>query len=322
MPGVKISDLTGAPSLLPSDEFPIARGGTTLKVSASLVINSTNENTSRITELSANTIFVQNSDTIDLLYDSQTRLLSADLGQYLDLRSRTVLLPEVIEVPPGLVAPFAAFAAPTGWLACNGDIVPNGPGTVQGKTHDFSRLFSVLGTIYGTTAGTLPDLRGNFVRGYGINGSDPAIRSSFFGAQQRDSFQGHKHAIYDPSHDHNYSDPTHGHGVADPGHTHTYRGGKEAKADSKHGDDSKSDDNGNGNKYDTSNEKTNVRVLNSTVNIDILNQVTGVRVQNPISDAQDSLDPSGSTGPSAGIAPRVDHETRPNNIAMLYCIKY
>jgi microcystin-dependent protein len=322
MPGVKISDLTQAPSLLPADEFAIARGGTTLKVSASLVINSTNENTSRINELSANTIFVQNSNTIDLFYDNQTRMLSADLGSYLDLRSRTVLLPNTVEIPPGLVAPFAAISAPMGWLACDGTIVPNGPGTVQGKTFDFSRLHSVVGTTYGTTPGTLPDLRGNFVRGYGVNGSDPAIRSSFFGKQQRDSFQGHKHAIHDPSHDHPYSDPSHTHGVFDPGHDHTYRGGKEAKADSKHGDDQKADDNNKGNQYQTSKERTNIRILNSTVNIDILNQVTGVRVQNPISDAQNALDPSGSTGPSGGIAPRVDHETRPNNIAMLYCIKY
>ena len=54
---------------------------------------------------------------------------------------------------------------PTGWLVCDGSVVPNGSGTVQGVTADFSDLYTLLGTTYGT-AGTLPDLQGSFIRGW------------------------------------------------------------------------------------------------------------------------------------------------------------
>ena len=43
--------------------------------------------------------------------------------------------------------------------------MPNGSGTVQGVTADFSDLYTLLGTTYGS-AGTLPDLQGSFVRGW------------------------------------------------------------------------------------------------------------------------------------------------------------
>jgi microcystin-dependent protein len=69
--------------------------------------------------------------------------------------------------PVGVVVPFAGAEAkkpPFGWLVCNGDIVPNGSGTVQGLTADFSALYNVLGSSHGS-AGQLPDLRGRVVAG-------------------------------------------------------------------------------------------------------------------------------------------------------------
>lgn len=376
MPGIKISDLGGPVNLNRTDEFPIARGGATFKTNASSIFDRIDETRSVVSSLSSNLLTVNNSSTIDLFFDSATRTLSAELARTLDLSTRVVILPPVIATPPGLVCPFAAISAPIGWLECNGNVVPNGVGTVQGKTYDFRPLYNVLGSTYGSL-GRLPDLRGHFIRGYGVNNFDPSIRSGFFGQQQRDSFQGHKHAIhdpthahpifdpshnhpindpghahpiFDPTHAHSIIDPSHSHGVSDPGHKHGYRGGKEAKADSKHGDDSKSDDNGRGKSYDTTSERTNISinnqstgisivnnstgivvltnttsidVLNNTTGIVVLNDLTGVRVQNPISDGiAHGLDPAGSLGASGGLPPRVSHETRPNNIAMLYCIKY
>jgi microcystin-dependent protein len=328
MPGVKISALPGPATFTRTDEFPIARGGSTFKTNASNIFDKLDDLDSRVNTLSANPIFVDDSATIDLTFNSSTRRLSADLAQTLDLSTRTVVLPPVIALPPGLVCPFASLAAPIGWLVCNGDIIPNGTGTVQGKTYNFGPLYGVLGNTYGT-AGKLPDLRGLFVRGFGVNQADDGtppnrIRSNGFGTLQRDAFQGHKHFLHDPTHDHNYTEDPHTHGVNDPGHKHTYKGGEEAKADSKFGDDSKSDDDGDGNEYDTSDEKTNVTINSATTkNFNILNNVTGVRVQNPISDAEVfGQDPAGSTGKAFGVPPRTDHETRPNNMALLYCIKY
>jgi hypothetical protein len=68
-------------------------------------------------------------------------------------------------VPPGAVFHFAASTAPTGYLKANGDTIPNGTGTVQGITANFSALYQILGTTYGV-AGQLPDLRGEFIRGW------------------------------------------------------------------------------------------------------------------------------------------------------------
>ena len=60
--------------------------------------------------------------------------------------------------PTGSVIWFGGATAPTGYLKSNGDTIPNGSGTVQGVTADFSSLYAVVGA-------TLPDLRGEFVRG-------------------------------------------------------------------------------------------------------------------------------------------------------------
>ena len=334
MPGVKISALNPG-TLQRTDEFPIARGGSTLKTTAANIFDRLDDLDSRVNTLSANSIYVDDSPTIDLTFNSATRKLSADLAQNLDLSTRTVVLPPVIAIPPGLISPFAASTAPIGWLLCDGTVIPNGTSNVTqtdgtSKTYNFSPLYAVLGNTYGAP-GKLPDLRGLFVRGYGVHSTDNTatggtnrVRSDFFGQLQEDAFQGHKHYLHDPTHDHNYTEDPHTHGVNDPGHDHDYKGGDEAKADSKFGDDSKSDDDGDGNTYQTSDEKTNITIQSATTkNFNILHNVTGVRVQNPISDAEVfGQDPGGSTGSSAGVPPRTSYETRPTNMALLYCIKY
>lgn len=63
--------------------------------------------------------------------------------------------------PAGEVAPFATTTPPSGWLMCNGEAV---------SRVTFSRLFAAIGTRFGVGNGTstfnLPDLRGEFVRGW------------------------------------------------------------------------------------------------------------------------------------------------------------
>jgi len=89
-------------------------------------------------------------------------------------------------VPVGAVFHIATSTTPAGYLICNGNSVPNGNGTVQGITADYSALFSVLGSTYGS-AGSLPDLRGEFIRGWD-NGRniDP---SRAFGSYQKATVQ-------------------------------------------------------------------------------------------------------------------------------------
>ena len=68
-------------------------------------------------------------------------------------------------IPAGALMNFATQNAPAGWLVANGDTVPNGSGTVQGVTADFSQLYVAVGVAYGGP-GKLPDMRGMFARGW------------------------------------------------------------------------------------------------------------------------------------------------------------
>ncbi|WP_443678150.1 phage tail protein [Neisseria polysaccharea] len=82
----------------------------------------------------------------DLRYDGK-RLLNVD-----DLAGM---------IPSGAVMYFAGQTAPTGWLKANGAAV---------SRTNYAALFAAIGTTYGTGDGrttfNLPDLRGEFVRGW------------------------------------------------------------------------------------------------------------------------------------------------------------
>lgn len=64
-------------------------------------------------------------------------------------------------IPPGAVASFAMSGAPTGWLKANGAAVSRAT---------YAALFAAIGTTFGAGDGSttfnLPDLRGEFVRGW------------------------------------------------------------------------------------------------------------------------------------------------------------
>jgi len=76
-------------------------------------------------------------------------------------------------LPVGMVAPFAGTAAPSGWLECDGSAI---------SRTTYSDLFTALGTLYGVGDGSttfnLPDLRGQFLRGWNHGaGTDPDAAS-------------------------------------------------------------------------------------------------------------------------------------------------
>lgn len=93
-------------------------------------------------------------------------------------------------VPVGSVFHFAASTPPTGYLKANGDTVPNGNGVVQGVTADFTALYAILGSTYGAF-GQLPDLRGEFIRGWDDSRGVDSGRS--IGSSQADEFKSHNH---------------------------------------------------------------------------------------------------------------------------------
>lgn len=90
------------------------------------------------------------------------------------------------EVPPGAVLFFAATTPPPGFLKANGATITRTA---------YAALFAAIGTQFGagdgSTTFTLPDMRGEFPRGWDEGrGADPGRA---FGSFQADAFQGHKH---------------------------------------------------------------------------------------------------------------------------------
>lgn len=89
-------------------------------------------------------------------------------------------------IPAGAVAAFAMNTAPTGWLKANGAAV---------SRSTYATLFTAIGTTFGVGDGSttfnLPDLRGEFIRGWDDSRGIDSGRS--FGSAQTDAFQGHFH---------------------------------------------------------------------------------------------------------------------------------
>ncbi len=102
--------------------------------------------------------------------------------------------------PVGVVLPFALATTPTGWLACDGTIIPTS-GTLQGVDAALLQtLRGLLGTTYGAT-GQLPNLQGQFIRGLTTNPStasrDPLSGSRVLGNVQEGGIAQHQHRYLD-----------------------------------------------------------------------------------------------------------------------------
>lgn len=99
----------------------------------------------------------------------------------------TTAFVQLVGIPTGMIAQFAMHAAPTGWLECDGSAI---------SRTDYSDLFTAIGVTFGigdnVTTFNLPDMRGNFARGWDHGrGIDPGRA---FGSSQQDDFKSHKHA--------------------------------------------------------------------------------------------------------------------------------
>lgn len=89
-------------------------------------------------------------------------------------------------VPSGAVQAFAMSSAPAGWIKANGDAV---------SRTTYAALFAAIGTTYGAGDGSttfnLPDLRGEFVRGWDDGRGVDAGRAN--GSAQAGQMPSHSH---------------------------------------------------------------------------------------------------------------------------------
>ena len=90
--------------------------------------------------------------------------------------------------PSGTVAWFAGSSAPAGWLKANGAAI---------SRTTYAALFAAIGTTYGAGDGrttfNLPDLRGEFVRGWDDGRQVDSAR--VLGSRQSDALQQHSHEL-------------------------------------------------------------------------------------------------------------------------------
>ena len=91
-------------------------------------------------------------------------------------------------VPTGAVQAFARNTAPAGWLECDGAAV---------SRTTYATLFTAIGTTFGSGDGSttfnVPDLRGEFLRGWDHGKGTDSGRS--FGSSQADELKAHTHTI-------------------------------------------------------------------------------------------------------------------------------
>jgi microcystin-dependent protein len=89
----------------------------------------------------------------------------------------------------GQVCFFGMSSAPAGFLKANGAVV---------SRSTYAALFAAIGTTYGAGDGSttfaLPDLRGEFLRGWSDGRAVDSGRT--FGSAQSDDFKSHTHAQY------------------------------------------------------------------------------------------------------------------------------
>lgn len=94
-----------------------------------------------------------------------------------------------VAAQPGALMYYAASSAPSGWLKANGAAV---------SRTTYAKLFAAIGTTFGTGNGSttfnLPDLRGEFLRGYDDGRGIDVSR--VFGSTQSSQNLLHEHLIF------------------------------------------------------------------------------------------------------------------------------
>lgn len=264
--------------------------------------------------LSPNTVLISNADgkiassAVTSAKLSYLGAVTSDVQAQLDLKAPaanpnftgTVALPAgttvagspIAVIPAGAVMAFAMPAAPTGWLPCDGAAVA--------RVGTYATLFAAINTLYGSGDGpttfNLPDLRGYFVRGAGVS---LGATSGLFGKKQGTSNAAHTHTITDSGHTHAASQAAHNHAIYDPGHAHNVQDSDNGGTAGSFGFNGRPQSATSGADPVTTTSKTDIQLAAATPAITIGGAASGIV-----------------------IASSGDTESRPHNIAMLYCIKY
>ncbi len=227
--------------------------------------------TTKVDAISNSTPINGNNSTVQAERDDTTLLTAKAIMDHID------------NMLVGTVSAHATDAVPPGWLECNGQLV---------SRTTYQRLFNRIGTKWGSGSGTfsLPDLRGQFIRGWGHGGSVDGSR--LFADGQSDTTKFHDHPI--GSHGHTIT--MSGGSISNAGdHSHSYtRPSGEATWLADHDKD----------------------VLKGTISAE-----TGTAGDHTHTFTGQTATASSANLGSTGVNTN-DDETRPTNVSLMYCIKY
>jgi microcystin-dependent protein len=116
------------------------------------------------------------------------------VGQGLNVTAAGVLAVDPVPpgfLPSGTVQWFAGSTSPAGWLFCNGQVLDTG--TYPSLYAAIGRTFT--GATVAPTQFQVPDLRGQFVRGWDNRSTGGVDSGRAFGTSQNDSFKSHTHVL-------------------------------------------------------------------------------------------------------------------------------
>jgi microcystin-dependent protein len=116
------------------------------------------------------------------------------VGTGLNVSSSGVLAVDPVPpgfLPAGTVQWFAGQTAPAGWFYCNGAVL---------DTATYPALYAAVGRTYTglsvpSTQFQIPDLRGQFLRGWDNRSSGSVDPGRTFGSSQNDGFASHRHVL-------------------------------------------------------------------------------------------------------------------------------
>jgi microcystin-dependent protein len=228
-------------------------------------------------------------NTVHTLHASNVIIYGGNIGIGTTIPTASLHVNGDIQSPAlvGQVAYFAMSTAPTGWLKCNGNAVSRA---------SYASLFQKISTTYGSGDGsttfTLPDLRGEFLRGWDDGRNIDTSRS--FASAQTAAMLDHTHTGTTTS-----GEGTHTHTITDPGHTHQCGTGTWDTTANTNGVDRFPDFSDNG----------------PSPNASTKSKTTGISI-NTANSAHTHTMTTGNPSTGGGT------ETRPRNIALLACIKF
>ena len=203
-------------------------------------------------------------------------------------------------IPVAVIIMFGGTSVPSGWLECNGQ-----------STSGYTALAAIVGS-------TVPDLRGEFVRGFDNSRGVDSGRSIL--STQDEEFKEHNHGVTESAHNHGVTESAHNHGTTQSSHNHsasqsshshtTTAPGRRGSGSGCQFDTgfSQHDTGDCGNRSLSSNSQTpSVTVSSASITISVDNASTGVSVNNATTGI--------STNNNGGT------ETRPRNVALMFIIK-